>query len=106
MGSSRTLDRSAMAGKGLAGVHAITKGHDAGGGAGATNVGTLLGQGSSRTMDRSHVSAAANITFGADQSGTGTGSAQTKLGQGSAGVMDRSEVSKPGITFGADASSI
>mmetsp|Transcript_17690 Transcript_17690/g.35464 ORF Transcript_17690/g.35464 Transcript_17690/m.35464 type:complete len:121 (+) Transcript_17690:1-363(+) len=47
-----------------------------------------------------------SINFGANASGTSVAKASdvTMLGKGSAGTMERSSVSKPGITFGADAS--
>jgi len=75
-------------------------------GTGASGAATMQTAGSSATMQKAQFNDTNSINFGANASGTSVAKASdvTMLGKGSAGTMERSSVSKPGITFGADAS--
>ena len=68
---------------------------------------TKIMAGSVNTMDRSEVSTAGNVTFGAEKSGMGDSSSISALNQGSVNTMDRTYVSTSGsVTFGAEKSGV
>mmetsp|Transcript_795 Transcript_795/g.1685 ORF Transcript_795/g.1685 Transcript_795/m.1685 type:complete len:601 (-) Transcript_795:60-1862(-) len=98
-GSSKTMERSAFND-----TNSVTFGNKVAGT--GTSGATMQTAGSSATMQKAQFNDTNSINFGANASGTSVAKASdvTMLGKGSAGTMERSSVSKPGITFGADAS--
>lgn len=59
--------------------------------------------GSKDHMERSHISVANSVTFGADTVGTGDSGSISAVNLGSVQTMDRTHISQSGnITFGRD----
>lgn len=64
---------------------------------------TKIMAGSKDHMERSHISVANNVTFGADTVGTGDSGSISAVNLGSVNTMDRTHISQSGnITFGRD----